>query len=515
MMQNEHIESVSNKKIVRGVVISYVIIFVNILSGLLFTPFLIRTLGQSSFGIYTIAISLITLFMLDFGLGAAISKYISEHLINQAYEQIAHLLGMIYKLYLVIDIILASILIILYFFLGSIFTGLTPSELEVFRTIFIVVGVFTVLSFPFLSLNGILIANESFQAMKLFELFQKVFTLLFMITFLLFNGDLITLILIHAIIGLFVIVLKVYYISKHTKISIQFKKNDHAMLKMIFKISMWATIIAISERLMFTLSPTILGIVSTTSMIALFGVASAIEGYLYVVANAINGFFLPKITRIYQHEDADRNMFDLFVRLGRVQLIIILLVFSGFVILGESFILLWLDNTYLDVYFLAILLMIPSIFYFPQELGNQALMVNNKLKLQSFVFIIMAIINIVFVFLLGRYYGALGAVISIFIAYTFRTIAMNLIYQKHLNISLKSYYTKTYVPFMIPTVITFVLGRLISMILNEVTWMHFILNGILITLVFMTSIYAFTLNKEEKLQTKEVLKRIILRSSNV
>jgi hypothetical protein len=53
------------------------------------------------------------------------------------------------------------------------------------------------------------------------------------------------------------------------------------------------------------------------------------------------------------------------------------------------------------------------------------------------------------------------------------------------------------------------------MILNEVTWMHFILNGILITLVFMTSIYAFTLNKEEKLQTKEVLKRIILRSSNV
>ena len=243
--------------------------------------------------------------------------------------------------------------------------------------------------------------------------------------------------------------------------------------------------------------------------------ASAIEGYLYVVANAINGFFLPKITRIYQHEDADRNMFDLFVRLGRVQLIIILLVFSGFVILGESFILLWLDNTYLDVYFLAILLMIPSIFYFPQELGNQALMVNNKLKLQSFVFIIMAIINIVFVFLLGRYYGALGAVISIFIAYTFRTIAMNIIYQKHLNISLKSYYTKTYVPFMIPIVITFVLGRLISMILNEVTWMHFILNGILITLVFMTSIYSFTLNKEEKLQTKEVLKRIILRSSNV
>jgi len=142
-------------------------------------------------------------------------------------------------------------------------------------------------------------------------------------------------------------------------------------------------------------------------------------------------------------------------------------------------------------------------------------MVNNKLKLQSFVFIIMAIINIVFVFLLGRYYGALGAVISIFIAYTFRTIAMNIIYQKHLNISLKSYYRKTYVPFMIPIVITFVLGRLISMNLNDVTWIHFILNGILITLVYFSTIYAFTLNKEEKLQTKEVLKRIILRSSNV
>ena len=515
MHDNHHNEATSNKKIARGVIISYIIIFVNIVSGLLFTPFLIETLGQTSYGLYTIAISLITLFMLDFGLGAAISKYISEYIVKKAYDQIAQLLGMIYKLYLLIDFILALVLIMLYVLLGSIFTGLTASELEIFRTIFIIVAIFTVLSFPFLSLNGILIANESFQALKLFELFQKVMTLLLMVTFLLLNQSLLTLILIHAIIGIVVIILKVFYIKKFTKITIQFKTNNHQLIKTIFRVSIWATIIAISERLMFTLSPSILGIVSTTSMIALFGVASAIEGYLYVVANAINGFFLPKITRIYQQEHSKENMFNLFVKLGRLQLIVILLVFTGFIILGQLFINLWLGDTYQDVYYLAIILMLPSIFYFPQELGNQALMVNNKLKLQSYVFIIMAFINVLLAFVLGRMYGALGAVMSIFIAYTFRTVAMNIIYQKHLHLSLAQYYKKTYVPFIVPLFITLIVGFILMYLMNNHNWIQFIINGSIITIIFIISLYAFTLNQEEKSTLRHVIKRFIIRKSNV
>lgn len=515
MHDNYHNEAISNKKIARGVIISYTIIFVNIVSGLFFTPFLIETLGQTSYGLYTIAISLITLFMLDFGLGAAISKYISEYIVKKAYDQIAQLLGMIYKLYLLIDFILAIVLITLYMVLGSIFTGLTSSELEIFRTIFVIVAIFTVLSFPFLSLNGILIANESFQALKLFELFQKVMTLLLMLIFLLLNQDLFTLILIHAIIGIVVIILKILYISKFTKITIQFKTNNHQLIKTVFRVSIWATIIAISERLMFTLSPSILGIVSTTSMIALFGVASAIEGYLYVVANAINGFFLPKITRIYQQENAKDNMFHLFVKLGRLQLIVILLVFSGFVILGQSFIKLWIGEPYQGVYYLAIMLMLPSIFYFPQELGNQALMVNNKLKLQSYVFIIMAIINVILAFILGRLYGALGAVMSIFIAYTFRTIAMNIIYQKHLHIPLINYYKKTYMPFIAPLFVTFVCGFILTHFFYNLTWVQFMINGSILTIIFLISLYFFTLNREEKNSVNNIIKNFFIRKSNV
>jgi O-antigen/teichoic acid export membrane protein len=515
-MNDKHtIEAMSNKKITQGVLISYLVIFVNIISGLFFTPWLIEELGQASYGLYTIAISLITLFMLDFGLGAAVSKYISEYLIKKAYDKISQLLGMIYKLYLIIDIIVLIILVIMYVFLESIYTGLTISELQDFKMVFIIVGIYTVLSFPFLSLNGIFIAHESFKALKLLELFQKSMTLILMIIALIFGLGLFELILVNAMIGLVVIVLKLIHIKTHTKIKIDFKVKDKKILKTIFTISIWATLIAVSERLMFTLSPSILGIVSTTTMIALFGVASAIEGYLYVVANAINGFFLPKITRIYQQDNSDQAMFSLFVKLGRLQLIVILLVFSGFVILGQTFIQVWLDESYLPVYMLAILLMIPSIFYFPQELGNQALMVKNKLKLQSYVFIMMAIINIILTFIFGTLYGALGAVIAIFIAYSFRSIVMNLIYQKHLKINLWLYYKKTYLPFIFPLLITFLFGYVIWMYFDQVSWFQLLINGSIVTMTFLTSLYIVTLNLDEKKMVSRYLSLIFKKKTRV
>jgi O-antigen/teichoic acid export membrane protein len=515
MQHKEMVETMSNKKITQGVVISYLVIFVNILSGLFFTPWLIDELGQASYGLYTIAISLITLFMLDFGLGAAVSKYISEYIVKKAYDKIAQLLGMIYKLYLIIDIAVFVILVIMYAFLESIYTGLTVSELQDFKMVFIIVGVYTVLSFPFLSLNGILIAHESFKALKLLELFQKVMTLLLMIAALVLGLGLFELILVNALIGLIVIILKLIYIKRETQVKVNFKVKDNKVLKTIFRISIWATIIAISERLMFTLSPSILGIVSSTSMIALFGVASAIEGYLYVVANAINGFFLPKITRIYQQDNPDKAMFSLFVKLGRLQLIVILLVFSGFVILGQTFIQVWLNESYSDVYVLAIILMIPSIFYFPQELGNQALMVNNKLKLQSYVFILMAIINIILAFIFGSLYGALGAVIAIFIAYSFRTIAMNLIYQKHLKMKLLLYYKKTYLPFIWPLIITFIAGIFIFHYFTHVSWIQLFINGSIVSIIFLSSLYLLTLNRTEKKMVYDFLSHIFKKKTRV
>ena len=51
-----------NKELKFGVILSYFLIALNIVSGLLLVPFIIRGIGQSNYGIYTAAASLIAMF---------------------------------------------------------------------------------------------------------------------------------------------------------------------------------------------------------------------------------------------------------------------------------------------------------------------------------------------------------------------------------------------------------------------------------------------------------------------
>ena len=66
----------SSKEIKIGAILSYVIIIVNMLIGVLYTPILTAKLGQTEYGLYSLVTSVISyLTILDFGFGNAIIIY--------------------------------------------------------------------------------------------------------------------------------------------------------------------------------------------------------------------------------------------------------------------------------------------------------------------------------------------------------------------------------------------------------------------------------------------------------
>ena len=56
-----------------GAMVSYMALAVSIITGLLYTPWMVARIGQANYGLYTLANSLIGIFVLDFGLGSACS----------------------------------------------------------------------------------------------------------------------------------------------------------------------------------------------------------------------------------------------------------------------------------------------------------------------------------------------------------------------------------------------------------------------------------------------------------
>ena len=62
-----------------GAALNYVSIMLNMVVGLVYTPYMLRMLGQSEYGLYSLAASIIAyLTVLDLGFGNAIVRYTAK-----------------------------------------------------------------------------------------------------------------------------------------------------------------------------------------------------------------------------------------------------------------------------------------------------------------------------------------------------------------------------------------------------------------------------------------------------
>ena len=106
----------SQQQIKFGAIMSYIAILINLLSGLIYTPWVIRSIGKADYGLYTLAMSVISLFVFDFGLSSAVTRFISKYLAEKDQNKANNCLGLVYRLYIGIDIFLLLLFLGLFFF---------------------------------------------------------------------------------------------------------------------------------------------------------------------------------------------------------------------------------------------------------------------------------------------------------------------------------------------------------------------------------------------------------------
>ena len=92
----------TSKQIKYGAILSYLSIVLNVVAGLIYTPWMVKIIGQSDYGLYTLAYSLISLFLIDFGLSSATARYVSKYHAEGNEKKVNDFLGVIYKLYFAI-----------------------------------------------------------------------------------------------------------------------------------------------------------------------------------------------------------------------------------------------------------------------------------------------------------------------------------------------------------------------------------------------------------------------------
>lgn len=496
----------SSKQLKIGAIISYAGIIINILSGLLYTPWMVKELGTSDYGLYTLATSFIAFFLFDFGIGNSVARFISKYRSENNEEAVGDFLSVVYKLYLIISIIIFAALVVIYFFIENIFVSLTPHEIARFRVVFIIVGIYSVFSFPFNTLNGILISHEKFIQLKLCSTLQKLLTIALMVPALLFNFGLYALIIVNAFVGVIVIIIKLLIIGK-TKTKVHWKFFDWAMMKTIVSFSIWVSVIGLSEHFITGIHPTLLSSLSGSAATAVFGIANTIRTYTWSFADALNGMFLPKVARLETQENSKQKIDDLFVKVGRIQFIIIGAIISGFIVVGKNFITVLFDAEYIDAYPVVILMIIPYLGTLTQEVAKSKLYVNDKVKYQTIAMVAAAVVSTLIAIITIPSLGVFGSGIGISIGLIVGFIINNIIYKKYLNINVGKFYKECFLKLLpvIALVVAAALAITYLIPLGGITGL--VVDGGIYVVLYIAAMWFIGMNKSERAIFTDIIKR--------
>lgn len=503
----ENIATKSNKNIFYGTIIGYINLFLSIVSGLVFIPWIIRSIGSDSYGLYTLSNSLITLFLFDFGMSTTINTFLSKLRAKNDTEGIKHFLSVTYKLYLIINIALLVIFTTLFFCVDYIYVGLTPDQRSSFKIVFLITAVFNLVSFPASSFNGVLQAYEQFGLLKIIEMLNRLFYIVFSAICLLLNLGLFALVIANCVSGFICILLKFLILKFKIKVKSSFKiRITKVYLKEILMFSLWAAIHALASRFVFNIMPSILGIVSDADNITLFSVGASLEGYVYSFSAIMNGFFLPKLARIKEQykEEPDKykkEIEKLAFKIGKLQLMIIGLVVVGFFSIGNQFIDWWMkmDLDFTVTYHGTLLIILTQIVFVPELIFyTQMFMEKKTIRSLAICSLIKAGINVVLSFVLGYFYGALGAFISIFIARLFEVVLQNILYKKHLHANLGKFFKNVFLKPIFAIGFAALVGLFVRMSILKVVSLSNIMKSVLMITMYYFVLFAVALDKNDK-----------------
>lgn len=486
-----------------GVVLNYVVIFLNTVVGLLYTPYMLRMMGQSEYGLYSLVASVIAyLTVLDLGFGNAIVRYTAKFRAEKKTEEQYEMFGMFFLLYLVIGIIAFGIGLGLYFNVDTLFGNtMTAVELGRARIMMLLLVANLAFTFPMSIWGSIIQAYEDFVFQKSLNIIRIILNTAVMICLLHFGYKAVAMVVVQTIFNVLTLVVNFIYCRRKLNIHIYFRfKHFHwGFLKEVAIYSFWIFLNAIMDRVYWSTGQFVLGAMVGTVAVAVFAIAIQLEGMYMQFSTAISSVFLPKVTAMVATNRSRKEISDLFIRTGRIQYIVLAYILSGFIIFGRQFIELWAGAGYTDAYIISLLFFIPLTVPLIQNLGITILQARNEMKFRSVLYIIIALVSLAMQIVLTRYFGGIGCAMGVSGALVVgQILIMNVYYRRRQDLDIKTFWKEICKMSIIPIVLIFSSMLVIRHFFALDSWGKLILGIAAFSLVYIPLFFRFSMTDEER-----------------
>ena len=261
-----------------GSIITYINLIISTIIPLLYTPIMLRILGQEEYGLYSLSNSVISyLTLLNFGFGTAIIRFISKFRIEGDHDKIEGVTGLILSIYGIIAIIVCIVGFLLTKGTGLFFgTGLTVNEIQRLKVLMVIMTVSTAISFPVSVLSSVSVAYEKYIFRKMVDMITTIATPIL---------NLIVLFLGYASIGLAMIglgiqliygIIFIWYCKQKLNVVPRFKDMPFYMVKEILGFSIYVFASSIIDMLYWATDKVLIGAVLGTVAVAVYNIGGTL-----------------------------------------------------------------------------------------------------------------------------------------------------------------------------------------------------------------------------------------------
>ena len=485
-----------------GAVLSYVSMGLSTLISLIYTPIMLGRLGETEYGVYGAVGPIISyLLLLSMGLGSAYIRYYSQAKVAKDRQEMAKLNGM----FLVTLSLLGLVLLALGFFLAAhpqmVFgTKWAPEELALGAKLLRIMTLNAALSFPFSVFESHVNIHERYLFLKAVTMAKSVLSPLISIPLLLLGFRSPAIATLSLVLTIVCGLTYMAYCFAVLKMPVSFRTYDLPLMKSMMGFTFYIFLAVVVDQLNYGIGTLMTTWIHGAELSGVYYSANQLNVYYLSFAMAISNVLIPRVHRMVAEGDSNRELTRLMTKAGRLQFIMLMAVFLGFVAVGRPFVILWAGGKeqFAVDYPVALLLFASTIVSAIQFVGLEILRAKNMHRFRAWVYLAAAAVNVGLMIPLCKYGGLVGVAGSIlFIPVVGNVLPINWYFRRHVGLDVRWFWVR--IARLLPSMLVPAMVAVLIAVLAPVSgYLDILIWGCVFVAVYVASLWLFGMNRYER-----------------
>jgi O-antigen/teichoic acid export membrane protein len=395
---------------IKNIASNWVINAASILISFFLTPFIVKSLGTESYGIWNLILSFTGyLGLIIIGVPMASVRFFSEYIAKKDYDKLNEVIATCLVLYLILGvtaIIFGGIIFVL--FKTSYHIPEVSKDDAYFSFVLVVINIAAgfVTQIP----SALLASFERFVVKNVILLIIMVVRVSILIIFLQTDPKVSYLAIANSVCIAIEVCASIMYIrQKYSGVRINIKYFNKNLTRSIISYSFYILLLSIGGRLAYETDSIVIGAYLEVSDISYYAIGNSFMLYLTEFFIAISAVVMPVATKMIALKDRDALQ-NIFLKWSKIAFFMTLTMTSYLILFGPKFIGWWIDSSFEEPSGIVLqILMCSCIVLYPvRGVAFPIAMALKKPIIPTIAFLISGVINLILSILLVRDYGLVG-----------------------------------------------------------------------------------------------------------